>query len=209
MTEAMTTSASGGMKATKLGRFDLLPVDALRQVAEHYGKGAEKYADHNYRKGYPWSLSYAALQRHANAFWGGETFDPETGSHHMAAVAFHALALITFTDEHPNYDDRYRGELEDEPAEDVFPKLAALMALPPMFEAEVPPVPKGLLDLGGKSVRVVRQPFRGDGSRLRLPQMGGTYRAETCWLPSGPDPDLDLDRGSFCVHYSCVEPVGD
>ena len=34
--------------------------------------------------------------------------DAETGSAHMAAVAFHALALLTFMDEQPGFDDRYR-----------------------------------------------------------------------------------------------------
>lgn len=106
--EVRTVSSTGGEKGQKLARFDLLPVDALRQVAEHYGKGASKYADHNWRRGYEWSKSYAALQRHATQFWGGEDVDEETGSHHMAAVAFHALALLEYAVSHPDFDDRYR-----------------------------------------------------------------------------------------------------
>lgn len=105
--EVRSVSATGGEKGVKVERYDLLPVEALRQVAAHYGRGAEKYADNQWRKGYEWGKSYAALQRHANAFWGGEDFDPETGSHHMAAVAWHALTLLTFYDEYPEYDDRY------------------------------------------------------------------------------------------------------
>ena len=107
MTEVRTVSSSGGEKGTKDERFDLIPVEALAKLARHYGIGARKYADHNWRKGYEWSKSYAALQRHATQFWGGEDIDEETGSPHMAAVAFHALALLVFMEEHPEYDDRY------------------------------------------------------------------------------------------------------
>jgi hypothetical protein len=45
--------------------------------------------------------------RHAWAFWRGETYDKETGCHHMASVAFHALALIEFTTTKPEFDDRH------------------------------------------------------------------------------------------------------
>ena len=52
--EVRSVSTTGGEKGTKLARYDLLPVGPLRQVAEHYGKGASKYADHNWRRGYEW-----------------------------------------------------------------------------------------------------------------------------------------------------------
>jgi hypothetical protein len=89
-------------------RYDLIPVDALATVAKLYGFGAKKYAEHNWRRGYEWSKSYAAMQRHINEFWKGVDLDPETGLPHLSAVVFHALALITFMEEHPNFDDRYR-----------------------------------------------------------------------------------------------------
>ena len=110
MTETRTVSSTGGEKGTKPERFDLLPVGAIEAVARHYAVGAEKYAAHNWRRGYEWSKSYAALQRHASAFWKGEDIDEETGSPHMAAVAFHAFTLLTFMTEHPGFDDRYRPE---------------------------------------------------------------------------------------------------
>lgn len=103
----ITNEVTGGQKGSKLARFDLIPAEALKQVAEHYGRGAKKYADNNWRKGYNWSLSLAALERHLNAFKSGEDFDEETTSNHMAAVVFHALALLTFYDEHPELDDRW------------------------------------------------------------------------------------------------------
>lgn len=100
---------TGGRKARKLARFDLLPADALRQVAEHYGRGAKKYADRNWELGYDWSLSFGAMQRHLWAFWSGQDVDAETGSHHLAAAAFHCLALLTFADTCPELDDRPEG----------------------------------------------------------------------------------------------------
>lgn len=110
MTEVRSVSSTGAEKGTKDERFDLIPTDALAKVARHFGVGARKYADHNWRKGYEWSKSYAAMQRHAQAFWGGEDIDEETGSPHMAAVAFHSLALLTYMDEHREFDDRYKRE---------------------------------------------------------------------------------------------------
>lgn len=110
MAEVRSVSATGGEKGTKDERFDLIPPEALAKVARHFGVGARKYAAHNWRRGYEWSKSYAALQRHATQFWAGEDVDAETGSPHMAAVAFHALALLVFMDEQRVFDDRYQRE---------------------------------------------------------------------------------------------------
>lgn len=112
MTEVRTVSSTGGEKGTKPERYDLIPVEAMASVARLYGVGARKYAEHNWRKGYEWSKSYAALQRHANAFWSGEDYDPEFTefpSPHLAGVIFHALTLITFMTEQPQFDDRFIG----------------------------------------------------------------------------------------------------
>lgn len=113
MDEVRTTNeTTGGQKGTKLARFDLIPTAPLWDVAELYGKGALKYAPNNWRKGYDWSLSYAALQRHAAAFWSGEDLipedpnDPTSGSPHLAAVAWHALTLLEWIRTHPELDDR-------------------------------------------------------------------------------------------------------
>lgn len=115
--EIRTVSPTGGEKGVKPERFDLLPVEALSSIARLYGVGAQKYASHNWRRGYDWSKSYAAMMRHANLFWSGEDIDPETGEPHMAAVAFHAMTLIVFMQEQPKFDDRYVPERSQEPAE--------------------------------------------------------------------------------------------
>ncbi len=102
----VVNETTGGEKGSKLQRFDLLPVGPLTQLAEHFGRGARKYEDRNWERGYNWSLSYAALLRHLMAFWDGEDIDAETGSPHIIAVAWHALALAEFARTHPALDDR-------------------------------------------------------------------------------------------------------
>lgn len=114
--EVRTVNArTGAEKGAKVERFDLIPVGALAELARLYGKGAEKYAENNWRRGYDYSLSYAALQRHANLWWSGEDDDPETGLSHMAAVAWHAFTLMTLLVEHPELDDRYVATSPGEP----------------------------------------------------------------------------------------------
>ncbi|ALY08584.1 hypothetical protein BENNIE_48 [Arthrobacter phage Bennie] len=108
--EVRSVSSTGAEKGVKEARFDLIPTGALTQVAIHFGRGAQKYAPHNWRKGYEFSKGYAALQRHANSWQGGEDLDPEMGTPHLAAVAFHALALLELSETHPEMDDRYKLE---------------------------------------------------------------------------------------------------
>ena len=87
---------TGGEKGSKLARYDLIPPDALMALAEHYGRGVNKYADRNWEKGYKWGLSYAALMRHLETWRSGEDIDAETGSNHLTAVIWHAIALLVF-----------------------------------------------------------------------------------------------------------------
>lgn len=128
--EVRTESSTGGQKGVKPERYDLIPTEPLAILARLYGFGAEKYAAHNFRKGYEWSKSYAALQRHANQFWGGEDIDEETQLPHMASVAFHAFALICFMQDHPEFDDRYKGEdLDLNVFPEFYPKKESLFAV--------------------------------------------------------------------------------
>ena len=116
-----STSDSGATKQVKEARYDMIPADALDELARHYGKGAEKYAAFdsgdglgkidNWRRGYDWSLSYAALQRHAWAFWNREDIDEETGSKHLIAAAWHCLTMAHWMNNPElaqKYDDRPR-----------------------------------------------------------------------------------------------------
>ena len=63
----VTDPNTGGQKGTKPERMDLLPWDTLKEVSKHYAKGAEKYDDRNWERGYDYHLSFAALLRHLSA----------------------------------------------------------------------------------------------------------------------------------------------
>jgi hypothetical protein len=110
MEQRIINATTGGAKGQKMARFDLLPPDALFAIAEQFGHGAAKYAERNWERGVDWSLPFAALQRHVWAWWGGEDIDPESGQHHLAAVGWHALALLTYA-----LDERY-ASLDDRPS---------------------------------------------------------------------------------------------
>lgn len=146
--ETRVTSSTGGQKGSKIERYDLIPTGPLRALAVHFGKGARKYDDGQWRKGYPWSLTTSALMRHLEAWREGLDFDvcsndPEgckftdndgnpyepsepdtcynhTGSHHLDAVMWHAFVAREFVETHPEHDDRYATVLrrEQEAAED-------------------------------------------------------------------------------------------
>lgn len=107
--EVRTVSATGGEKGVKPARFDLIPPGFLWALAEHFGVGARKYDDNNWQRGYEWSKSYGALQRHLFAWIAGEDIDAETGSNHLIAVAWHACCLHWFSANRPEFDDRPKG----------------------------------------------------------------------------------------------------
>lgn len=75
MPEVRTTSSTGGQKGVKLERHDLIPAGPLKLLAEHFGKGAMKYDEHQWRQGYEWSKSYAAKQRHDTEWLAGRDYD--------------------------------------------------------------------------------------------------------------------------------------
>lgn len=89
-------------------RFDLLPPEALIALADHYRRGAEKYADRNWERGMDWGKCFASMERHAWAWQGGEDLDPETGSHHMISVAWNAFALYTYAMREIGVDNRVK-----------------------------------------------------------------------------------------------------
>lgn len=108
-------STTGGMKGAKTAQMHLIPASILLQLADHYGKGELKYASDadgtpNFSKGYKWSLSYDALQRHMLQFWSGEDLDAETGTKHVIAALWHCIFLALMMDSHPELDDRWEHE---------------------------------------------------------------------------------------------------
>lgn len=101
----ITDPKTGGQKGQKLQRYDLVPGEPLKELAEVYGRGASKYSDDNWRKGYSWKLSFGALNRHLWAWWMGEQRD-ELGNHHLASVAWHCFTLMWYELRGKGTDDR-------------------------------------------------------------------------------------------------------
>lgn len=97
---------TGGAKGQKLAQLGAVDPLALLAVAEVAGFGASKYDRMNFVRGYAWSLSYDAMQRHLHLFWSGQETDDESGLSHLAHAAWHALALITFGERGLGTDDR-------------------------------------------------------------------------------------------------------
>jgi len=87
---------TGAEKGSKLAMFSLIPSEWLWTLAEHYGKGAKKYAKRNWEAGYAWSLSEDAFKRHFEQWKQGEDIDEETGSNHLISAAWHLIALYCF-----------------------------------------------------------------------------------------------------------------
>ena len=88
--------------------YDLIPGEALDELAAVYTYGTIKYTDNNWRKGMKWGRLFGALMRHSWAIWRGEDMDPESGRHHMAHAAWQCLTLIIFCKTHPELDDRVK-----------------------------------------------------------------------------------------------------
>ena len=68
----------------------------------------EKYAEHNWRKGFVWSRPLSAAMRHITAFNAGEDKDPESGLSHLAHAACCIMFLLEFEKTHKELDDRYK-----------------------------------------------------------------------------------------------------
>ena len=86
----------------------LLSTEAMNQTATVLAFGAEKYAAHNWRKGFVWSRPLAAAMRHITAFNAGEDKDPESGLSHLAHAACCIMFLLEFEKTHKELDDRYK-----------------------------------------------------------------------------------------------------
>lgn len=89
-------------------RVELLSRVALEEISKVMAFGANKYQEHNWRKGFKWTRLLGAAIRHVLAYLDGEDKDPESGLSHLA----HAGCCIMFLLEHEiknlGEDDRYK-----------------------------------------------------------------------------------------------------
>ena len=71
-------------------RFDLIPVEALNRLAQHYTNGAKKYGDNNWRKGLPIERCYSSALRHLYQYKMGDVSED-----HLSAVVFNIFCIVT------------------------------------------------------------------------------------------------------------------
>ena len=83
-------------------RYDLIPIEPLKRLADLYMRGAIKYTDNNWKKGQPLSRAYASLFRHMIAWRSGDREED-----HMAAVAWNAFAIMYYEERKPELDDLF------------------------------------------------------------------------------------------------------
>lgn len=109
--KAATVAAAGGIKFDS-GKppFDLLPWEALAEVAKVLDYGRSKYAAHNWRKGMAWGRVLGAAFRHLGAFVSGQDVDPETGLPHLAHAACCVLFCLTYWLTKTGEDDRWASQ---------------------------------------------------------------------------------------------------
>jgi hypothetical protein len=122
----MAKKAVGGVKFDQgKPEMDLLPREALVEIAKGFGFGAVKYGRFNWRNGLKWSRVYSALNRHLAAWNAGEDFDPESGLNHLAHAGCNLMFLLTYLEEHPELDDRYGKEAQRKEKHGKHPKREA------------------------------------------------------------------------------------
>ena len=77
-------------------RLDLIPALWTWALGDVLTRGAIKYRDHNWTLGMPWHDVAGPMKRHMEKWLGGEVYDKDTGCHHLAMVAWNALALMYY-----------------------------------------------------------------------------------------------------------------
>lgn len=88
--------------------MSLLSSVAITELTKVLDFGAKKYAAHNWRKGISTTRLVSAALRHTFSFLRGETYDPETGLHHMAHTMCCCMFIIELHFTKPELDDRFK-----------------------------------------------------------------------------------------------------
>jgi hypothetical protein len=88
--------------------LSLLDSPFLKQVSLVLAFGASKYGRDNWRGGQSYNRCIDSILRHIVAFAEGESYDKETGLHHLAHAACSIMFLLRFEhDGRKDLDDRY------------------------------------------------------------------------------------------------------
>ena len=97
-----TVFDTGAVRDSKAGagRFDLLPWEAIWEVAKHCQRGAEKYGERNCEKGIPIHSLCDSAMRHLAKYMMGMDDEP-----HLVAAAWNVLFAIWMEIKRPEMQD--------------------------------------------------------------------------------------------------------
>ena len=87
-------------------RWDLIPYDAVNEIAKVLTFGAAKYEARNWEKGMDWSRAFGALQRHLTRWFHGQDKDQETRLTHLANAGCCLFFLLSWELRQVGKDDR-------------------------------------------------------------------------------------------------------
>lgn len=88
-------------------RYDMLPWDAIKELAEVSMFGAEKYGDHNWKVGIEYTTYWNAAMRHLTAWINGEDNASDSNKSHLAHAAWNCLAILHLQMNGVPTDDRF------------------------------------------------------------------------------------------------------
>lgn len=117
------------LKETQAKRFNSnkaeffdAPLLAMAEVAKVAAYGRSKYDKYNWKKEAPMSQYHDCRQRHELKYWYGQDNDSESKCHHLAHLAWNALAALEKVLTGTDVDDRYKGYPKEfvDNLEDVF-----------------------------------------------------------------------------------------
>jgi hypothetical protein len=87
---------------------ELLPTQALEEIAKVLDFGRKKYDSWNWAKGFKWTRLIGAAIRHLYAYQRGEDKDPESNLSHIAHAGCCILFLLQHDISKLGEDDRYK-----------------------------------------------------------------------------------------------------
>lgn len=108
-TGGIPAGADGVVKADAgKTRYELIPYDVLKEIADVFAYGAEKYHDNSWRTNKPAAVSrtFASIMRHLTEFMLGNDWDPESGKSHLAHACTQLMMLMHVYRVFPETDDR-------------------------------------------------------------------------------------------------------
>lgn len=79
-------------------RWSLVHFQSLEPLVKVLMFGAQKYDDHNWKKGLPPNEILESMQRHLAALIDGQTHDPESGLPHIGHIMCNAMFYSYFTE---------------------------------------------------------------------------------------------------------------